>query len=470
MAKGIALALSAFLVTPALAADDRDQEIFGAPQAAPTESATPSPAVEPNNGKEMAQRLADTLQVGGRLEVRLDSVNREDTRAADSELTRLKQADIYFDARPNSNLRSFLRLRLSEGGSNGGTPGVTSDGSLVNDVCVSGCVRSDIDEMWLKWDIAQKIFVTYGKQHVRWGSGRLWNPSDFTSIRVVDPLALFDRRLGVDMLRVHVPFESQGYNLYAVLLYPNARRVDQLSGALRGEFAFGGIGEFALSMQTAANAPLRAGIDISIGLGPVDVHTETVFTKRQSQTLYKGQVSAATGELPTPYRDKDRWFMQSLWGLDRTIKYSADDVVTVGAEYFYNQFGYDNRDLELYSIINGQSPGLYAGKRYVAGYINLPNPGSLTDTSFFLNSLSNLSDETNLVRLTSSIRIHKEADLQAYVSRCFGDYGEFCFRINDSLRALGSSEQAPPSVKQVVQSLPTKRNLTTAGVGLVVKF
>ncbi|MBM4250653.1 MAG: hypothetical protein FJ146_01620 [Deltaproteobacteria bacterium] len=467
---GLTLITSAVMATSALAVDDRDQEIFGAPEATPAEMVAPRVVATSDGQKGMAQRLADTLQIGGRLEVRLDSVNREATRAADSELTRLKQADLYFDTRPNTNLRSFLRLRLSEGGSNGGTPGVTSDGGLLNDVCVSGCVRSDIDEMWLKWDIAQKIFVTYGKQHVRWGSGRLWNPSDFTSIRVVDPLALFDRRLGVDMLRVHLPFERQGYNLYAVLLYPNAKRVDQLSGALRGEFAFGGIGELALSLQTAAHAPLRAAIDLSVGLGPVDIHTETVVTKRHSQTLYKGKISPATGELPTPYRDNEKWFVQSLWGMDRTIKYSADDVITIGAEYFYNQFGYDQRDLELYSMVNGQSPGLYAGRRYLAIYMNLPNPGSLTDISFFLNSLSNLSDETHLVRLTSSIRIHKEADLQAYVSRCFGDYGEFCFRITDSLRALGSSDQAPPAVKQVVQSLPNKRNLTTAGVGLVVKF
>lgn len=457
-------------VEPVLAADERDQEIFGTSDTTSAAESVKSLGAEGESGKGLTQRLVDTLQIGGRLEVRLDSNNRERTRAADSEVSRLKQADIYFDTRPNSNLRSFLRLRLSEGGSNGGTPAVSSDPNQANDVCVSGCVRSDIDEMWLKWDIAQKFFVTYGKQHVRWGSGRLWNPSDFTSVRVVDPLALFDRRLGVDMLRLHVPFEQQGYNLYAVLLYPNAKRIDQLSGALRGEFAFGGIGEIALSFQTAANAPIRAAIDLSTGLGPVDIHTETVFTKRQSQTLYKGQVSPATGELPTPYRDKGRWFVQSLWGVDRTIKYSADDVVTIGAEYFYNQFGYDNRDLELYSIINGQSPGLYAGRRYLAAYVNLPNPGSLTDISFFLNSLSNLGDETKLVRLTTSVKIHKEADLQAYVSRCFGDYGEFCFRVNDSIKALGASDQAPPTVRQVVQNLPTKRNLTTAGVGLVVKF
>jgi hypothetical protein len=458
--KYLCLLLSFGLTAAAAGEDARDQDIFGAPSA--------EQKVAPET--DMNQRLLDTLQIGGRLEIRTDSGHKEGVGAAGGDFGKLKQADVYFDSRPNKDLRGFLRLRFSEGGSSGGAPAITSDSINKSDVCSSGCIRSDLDEMWLKWDIAKKVYATFGKQHLRWGSGRFWNPTDFTSIRVIDPLALFDRRLGVDMLKLHLPFEKQGYNLYAILLYGSAKQIDQLTGALRGEFAFGGIGEAAISFQMASHAPIRFGLDISSGVGPVDVHSESALTKRQSQVLYRGGIDTTTGQLPTAYREPDKWFVQSLLGVDRSFKYNSDDVATVGVEYFYNQLGYDDRNLELYSLVTGQSPTLYGGRRYIAGYLNLPAPGSWDDTSFFITGLRNLSDDTSTARLTGSWKLFKDADIQAFVAQCHGDFGELCFRIPSSFRGLASLPQVSPQLQQAVQALPTKRTLTTAGAGVVLKF
>ena len=442
------------------AGDARDEDIFGS--SAPAKTASPE--------AEISKQLADTLQIGGRLEIRTDSGEKEGVRAAGSDFGQLKQADIYFDTRPNKNLRGFLRLRLTEAGGSDGSQGAPIGLNDPTTSCSANCLRTDIDEMWLKWDIANQVYATLGKQHVKWGSGHFWNPTDFTAVRVIDPLALFDRRLGTEMLKLHLPFEKQGYNLYAILEYAGASHIEQLSGSLRGEFAFGGIGEAALSLQMAAHAPLKAGIDISSAVGPLDIHSETAFTKRESQQLYRGEIDPQTGQLPTTYRDQNKWFIQSVAGIDYSFKYNADNSMTIGAEYFYNQLGYDDRDLELYSLVTGQSPAQYGGRQYLGAFINLHYPGSWTETQFFLDGLRNLSDKSSVVRLTSSMSLYKNAELQAFVGRCQGDYGEFCFRVPDTFKALANAPQVPSKLQQVVQNLPVKRTMTTGGLGLVLKF
>jgi hypothetical protein len=68
-----------------------------------------------------------------------------------------------------------------------------------------------------------------------------------------------------------------------------------------------------------------------------------------------------------------------------------------------------------------------------------------------------VNDETSVVRLTATWTLLKEATLEAYVSRCHGDYGELCFRVPESFRAA-----AP--------TLPTKRALLSLGTGLSIRF
>jgi len=68
-----------------------------------------------------------------------------------------------------------------------------------------------LDQMWLRFDIKHTVFVTAGRQHVRWGTARFWTPTDFLHIQHRNPLDVFDARTGTTMIKVHVPWE-QGWN------------------------------------------------------------------------------------------------------------------------------------------------------------------------------------------------------------------------------------------------------------------
>jgi hypothetical protein len=395
--------------------------------------------------------LVDTLTVGGRLELRGSTGQRERDSLAESEFAQLKQADVYFDTRPNPDVRAFLRMRLSE---------ETGDE-----------VTTALDELWLKWDINDAWFFTAGKQHLKWGSGRFWNPTDFTARETRDPFALFDRRLGQTLIKLHYPVESLGFNYYAIAQLDDVQRNDDVGGALRGEFPFLGMGELALSFQTRRAKPLRFGADVSSALGPVDVRVETAVTKRNRQSFYRGDLDLAQRRLPTPYSAERRWFTQSVAGVEKTFNYGSEDNVSFGVEYFFNEMGYDDRELGLYALVQGQARPLYTGRHYGGAYVRLPSPGNWNDTSFFLNGLQNFSDRTNVTRLTATWSFFNELTLEAFGSRCFGDVGELCFRVpGEYVEAARAVPGLPEERRRVVEALPTRRTLVSLGAGLSMDF
>jgi hypothetical protein len=465
--KKLVLVLAAgFLPELVHAQDQRDEDIFGEgakpsqPQSEEGKEAT-SPA---SSLERQAKALMDTMQIGGRLELRSSSSQAENQLFQEGSFASSKTADIYFDTRPSEEIRVFLRTRLSEqetlipNTSTGENTRVTT-------------LRQDIDELWFKWDLARSVFITYGKQHLKWGSGQIWNPTDFTARETKDPFDLFDRRLGQNLLKIHVPNEKMGFNYYAVVQFDDAERNEDLGLALRGEFAFLGTGELALTAQARSNAPQRLGVDVSSALGPIDVNVEAAFTKRQKRTFFRdGVLEDELIVLPTPYQDEDKTFKQVASGVRYAVKYSADDSVYFGAEYFYNELGYEERFPELYSFVLRESPYLYSGRRYVSGYVRLPNPGDWNKTSFFLTGLGNLSDKTSIGRLTGTWLVANYATFEAWAQRCFGEYGELCFKIPENLKEYGATAGLPQDLQDVLALLPTEKTFFTAGVGLSINF
>ncbi len=79
-----------------------------------------------------------------------------------------------------------------------------------------------LDQLWVNFDVDHRAFVTVGRQHVKWGVGKFWNPTDYLHPVKRDPLATFDTRTGTTLVKLHVPWEKRGWNLYAVGLLEDA--------------------------------------------------------------------------------------------------------------------------------------------------------------------------------------------------------------------------------------------------------
>ncbi len=133
-----------------------------------------------------------------------------------------------------------------------------------------------LDQAWLKFDVQHQVFITAGKQQVKWGTGHVWNPTDFLNAQRYNPLLPYDTRLGSNMLRAQLPLDWHQSNLYAIALFDNpqpASTTQQGGGAFRAEtvldnaeLGFDAVARPGRTRITAWTFPRR--------WGPVDIYAE----------------------------------------------------------------------------------------------------------------------------------------------------------------------------------------------------
>lgn len=285
-----------------------------------------------------------------------------------------------------------------------------------------------LDQLWLRFDVLRVAFITVGQQHIKWGSNRFWNPTDFLNPVLLDPLAVFDVRTGVTMLKVHVPWEAKGWNFYAFGLldnYDRASNLGRVGGAVRAEIVFG-TAEVALSAVASPGFNPRFGADLSAGFGAIDFTVEAAVRDAGDEMRYRPAAN------PDPTAGQAGLFErysasgiapQVTLGFSRSILYSDQDSFAIGAEYFYNSLGYKGPADYVALLINGAFRPFYVGEHYAAVYLFVPNPGSWNDTTFVLSTLANLSDVSLVSRLDVLVTVLTHLRFEAYVAGHYGTRG-----------------------------------------------
>jgi len=390
----------------------------------------------------------DKLAIGGLFFVRANYSILDEGELEDFALSNPTLVDLYLDARLSSNIRFYTRGRLN------------FDPTVVEST-QSGFAQSreklttQLDQLWLKFDLENSVYFTVGKQRVKWGTGRFWNPTDFLNNETLDPLSVttFDERLGVSLLRVHLPIESWGANFYAIATLDDASRPADVGGALRAEVLLG-TSEWSASFAARRNNPLRFGSDMSAGVGPIDIRVEAAVQHKVRTPFYRGEYNTSplsiaefdlggvapedlpdalqaqlpgvlAARLPESYSREDDWIPQVTVGAEYGFNYTEDDAIYLGAEYFFNDAGYS--DATLYPVLfqSGQFRPFYTGRHYAGLYVALPQPGSWNDTTFTTSALGNLSDRSFITRLDYSLRLLTFLTFNAFVQGHLGDKGEF---------------------------------------------
>jgi hypothetical protein len=144
------------------------------------------------------------------------------------------------------------------------------------------------------------------------------------------------------------------------------------------------------------------------------------------RTFYRGEFEFPL-TLPEEYSRADEWIPQVSAGGEIGIRYSDEDSLYLGAEYFFNDAGYADADLYPWLIAQERFTPFYVGRHYASVYGLLPGPGQWDDTSFVLSGFGNLSDRSFLARLDYNVTVLTFLALNAYGSVAFGENGEFNF-------------------------------------------
>ena len=481
MASRIVVALAALAAAvPAGAAQQRpsEDELFGAPAKAESKPAPAEPgkakgdveaelfgargspnAVPPPPQGIISREKEDPLRVGGMLYLRSQLVAQEDTAPGDWRLSSPNLLDVFLDARPNDRVRGFVLGRMLYDPTLGGsatTQGLPSSVAQALGITQAN-PRGDLDQLWVNFDLGRRVFVTAGKQHVKWGVGRLWNPTDFLHREPRNPLDPFDARTGVTMVKAHLPWEARGWNAYAVALLEDPRYgAGTAAGTLSGVPAGGrieivlGTVELGADVLAGKGARPRYGVDVSAGVWELDLHAEVALgaaRPRWREQDPNAPILLGRYALEQPSGPSPRVVAGATW----SANYSDEDAVTIGAEYFFQESGYEDPHVYPFLAFGApaltfvpdppnpprlavarQDPGAFTsfqlGRHYAGAFVLLPSPGSWNDTTFTLSALGNVSDKSAVIRLDHSVLVLTYLRVETFVQGHLGGRGsEFRF-------------------------------------------
>jgi hypothetical protein len=417
---------------------------------------------------------SDPLTIGGQIYLRGTLTLQQGRALKDASASAPSLLDVFLDARPNERVRGFVLGRMtydpllppSSGGvalvppsATGGTAGSASLSSLV--VTQTSAPHVLLDQLWLRFDIAHELFVTAGRQHVRWGTAHFWMPADFLHLRHRNPLDVFDARVGTSMVKVHLPVESQAWNFYAYGITENQYGTPSLSamaGAARAEFVLGA-NELGLGVFGRPHSHAKFAADLSMGLGDFDLYAELAVVNASDgdRVRYDADAMLPVPGMPPSWQSPDEakqalaqqtvdalypvyrdhgYRPQVVGGLSYARKYNDNDLMTISLEYFYNGLGYTNDNAYPGLVFPHSEPlknpatFFYLGAHYAALSFSLPAPYKLDLHTFTLTTLANLSDQSFITRFDYAYTLLTHLRLEAYAALHYGRAtGEFRFAI-----------------------------------------
>ncbi|MFP2912049.1 hypothetical protein ACLESD_44915 [Pyxidicoccus sp. 3LFB2] len=327
-----------------------------------------------------SDRKQDPLAVGGLLYQRAELVGLRSQRKTSLEPSFPALADIYLDATPSTRVRGFIlgRLGYDPLQAEGGGPDI------------------GLGQLWLKFDIARHVFVTAGRQEVRWGSSQIWNPTDFLQAPNPDPLNSVDLRTGVDLVKLTVPWEAMASNLSLLgtveqeVVGPDTRRL-RYGGGLRAEVAVGPGEVIASAVFREARRP-RFGLDVSAAAGPLDLNAEMAWVQDSAMRLWTREGDGFVEQ------DFGGGKVLASAGVSTQFEFAELYRATLRLEGFYNSLGYDDRAYLPWLSAQGDFRPLFFGRYYAMGQVNIGRRG-LAQQSVTLTTLANLEDASYLSRL-----------------------------------------------------------------------
>jgi hypothetical protein len=424
------------------------------------------------------------LQIGGQLYLRSQSSGLQGNDPWSFDAPSL--LDVYLDARPNPRVRAFILGRMSydptaapTGASTtlmNGSGGAITGGSATgfSSFTTARGPTSILDQMWIRFDLLNRLFITAGKQHVHWGTGRFWQPTDYLHPLKRNPLDVFDVRPGTTMVKLDVPWEERGWNLYGFGVFedPNVATsyLKDIAGGARAELIVLGA-EVGLDALVKDGQKPRYGIDVSTGIWELDVYGDVAIRYGED---FCNVVPATTGAPsngggscpaagPTPTGTDATTMMlvnqaamydvapltgikvQAVGGINWSHKYNDNDMFTLGGEYFYNQPGYSNASIYPGLLLNSnyteQLNFFYTGRHYAALFASFPAPYSWNLTTFTLSTLGNLTDQSFITRLDYSYTLLTHITLEAFAGVHYGHAGGE-FRLGFDIPGIGKRDPA----------------------------
>jgi hypothetical protein len=361
--------------------------------------------------------LSGILQANGSYTMTRNFINGS-AGSSDNSLGNVMSGDFLVDVRLKKSFRAFVDLSL----------GYLAE----NQTTLLG-----VKEMFVDFNIANTVYFRAGKQVLQWGTGYFWNPTDLINIEHKSFGNLDALREGVFGLRSDVVF-SPRIHLYTFLNFNAVEDISNAALAARMEFLVGSF-EFAFSGWYKSTKIPVFGVDFTAPLfWSLNLTGEASLSWGDNQDKMN-----TTGVI---YSIRDRLVPKIDVGLSRTFDaFDVQDRISVNAEFFYNDSGYDEYMFELLSLANRKvffsgdyQPGFY-GKYYAALFVTV-NKFIVSDMTLALSGIGNFSDMSGIVMAALSYAPVNNFTVSLQLGSYVGaDNREYTISYNPSSGALGNN-------------------------------
>ena len=362
--------------------------------------------------------LKDKTEIGGNLFSDFYYSMYSDKSFDNNVFTNTNLGYVYLDSKLPEDVRVFLKGKVTY------TPTANGELSPITGV-VYDKLEADLDEAKILFNASNRVFFTIGKQKVKYGASKFWNPTDFVNTTMKNPFYDYDRRTGLPLVKINVPIGSS--NFYLIGNLDDANNIDEISYIVRYELPLEA-SEFSISTRAKKDSATKLGLDFSTALYALDVYGEAGISKGSDKVFYTQQ--------GVPYMNTKKIFWDVSGGISYEMPFLDADSITFSLEYYYNGEGY--KDPAMYTVLwlkNAYVP-LNTGKQYAMFMIYAPTPGNWNHVNLSVFNIANLIDSSAITRAELMYLFTKDLSIGFNVTGHYGkNTGEF--RLYGQLLDLG---------------------------------
>jgi len=309
-----------------------------------------------------------------------------------------------------------------------------------------------LKEFFIDMNIFKFIYFRIGKQVLQWGRSFFWSPTDLINIEKRDFLNLTRFREGNYGLKFHIPVGTI-FNFYGFYEISDLNNIDKMPLALKLEFLIQKV-EMSFSSWYKKDFKPIFGFDFSSRLWDFDIRGEISLsygenrnriTKIETNIIYKLDNISITNTMyiPYSYKPQDKLIKNISFGFTRFFDwFDEKDKISLTAELFYNESGYDKPILQdeilkygLF-IYNLYVPNYYS-LLYCALFINITK-FIISDMNLGINLLCNLIDYSGILYSQLSYSPINHFNMNWNITLNFGqDNCEYTLRDNRISTSLG---------------------------------
>jgi hypothetical protein len=315
-------------------------------------------------------------------------------------------ADLFVDIRLTKGIKGFLSLGVDY------FPGGVDVVNSIDNLEVSGptpeisflpkeYIKLNIKEFFVDTNWKNKVYFRTGKQYLKWGQGYFWNPTDFINVSRKDFLNMNAVQEGVFGAKITVP-SGVKQNAYFFVDMNNAQKFSDTALAGKYEFLIKNT-EMSLSASIQKDREPFYGFDISGRIWNLDYHGEiSLKDVGNYKVLDYNTLSlpARSGELSP----------QVCLGFTKFFTVGdIKDRVSLNAEFFYNQAGYDQniigriasepdtgtRELAQTAFIMNYQPFMIS--KYYLALFGSVQKFIVSEMTLNINSMVNLVDRSTVL-------------------------------------------------------------------------